>query len=500
MQSSTARSLILAFSANASSKTVPVSGAKVANLVSHFVQLHKLTVEVLFSSRNIKLLVESVSLYHSSIELYVPVLDVAFYHKLLYHKWANFQNVVLSTTSVTYNEYYSTSSSSEEEKFLVPCKRKYSMYELTDDMNKSIDSLKDILMKPYVESGQARLKKHLGSSYNFRPPELRLLLALNLISQDSIYQIIDNTNFPRFDVNCISQKPTNIECITSQITSVANAFIESVICFEDMLFFVTQIDVFIRNENSVDPCAINTHTMNYPDTSVVKILQKSFKRTTWQELSILYGRLELLVTGGIYGFTTGGILGSFLGANLKITKPINTKISANIYLIQPSHLLVFQEERLLQNYARLATNYKWGFRSTRFFAKGFKTVNPLYTGNNSIKRAASLILRCLAYNHATAYDQEQIISLIHEAAADHSIEIFRIADDLGYLRMLEPSCSTKFKVVIWAAKKLINGLSLRHLPQTAISGSLATSVYSDVIAYRCNVINKSNVSQEAFLK
>lgn len=91
----------------------------------------------------------------------------------------------------------------------------------------------------------------------------------------------------------------------------------------------------------LDPCAINTHTMNYPDTLVVKILQKSFKRTTWRELSIMYGRLELLVTGGIYGSTTGGILGSSLGANLKITKPTSTEISAKIYLVQPSLLHVF---------------------------------------------------------------------------------------------------------------------------------------------------------------
>lgn len=79
-------------------------------------------------------------------------------------------------------------------------------------------------MKPYVESGQARLKKHLGFRHNFRPPELQLLLPLDLISQDSIYQIIGNTKFPRFDVNCILQKPTSIEYINGQITSVANAF------------------------------------------------------------------------------------------------------------------------------------------------------------------------------------------------------------------------------------------------------------------------------------
>lgn len=153
---------------------------------------------------------------------------------------------------------------------------------------------------------------------------------------------------------------------------------------------------------------------------VVKILQKSFKRTTWQELSILYGRLELLVTGGMYGSTTGRILGSFLGANLKITKPISTEISAKIYIIHPSLLSVFREERFLQNYVRLAANYKWAFRSTRFSSKGFKTVNPLYTGKNNMERAACLILRRLAYNDVTTDDQEQIISLIHEeAAADH---------------------------------------------------------------------------------
>ena len=203
------------------------------------------------------------------------------------------------------------------------------------------------------------------------------------------------------------------------------------------MFFVTQVDAFLRNESSLDPCAINTYTMTYPGTPVAKILQKSFKKTTWQELVIMYKRVELLVSEGIYGHISGGGFKSFLGANIKLTKLIDTETPGKIYLLQSMLSAVFCEERLLQNYARPAANYKWGFRSTRFSAKGFKTVNPLYTGNNSMEQAASLMFRLLAYNRLTVEDQERAVPSIHEAAAGYSIDIFRVADDLGFLRMLQ---------------------------------------------------------------
>jgi hypothetical protein len=58
---------------------------------------------------------------------------------------------------------------------------------------------------------------------------------------------------------------------------------------------------FIRNGTALDPCAINTYSLSYPTSLVLKVLPKSsYKRITWNEIVIFYGRFELLVTGGVY--------------------------------------------------------------------------------------------------------------------------------------------------------------------------------------------------------
>jgi hypothetical protein len=44
---------------------------------------------------------------------------------------------------------------------------------------------------------------------------------------------------------------------------------------------------------------------------VLKALPKSYKRITWNEIVILYGRLELLVTGGAYGELDDPIINAF---------------------------------------------------------------------------------------------------------------------------------------------------------------------------------------------
>ncbi|KAG2237138.1 hypothetical protein INT48_004640, partial [Thamnidium elegans] len=182
----------------------------------------------------------------------------------------------------------------------------------------------------------------------------------------------------------------------------------------------------------------------------------------------------------------------------QVTSVANSFIESSRYC-NLSHSNIFREERLLQNYSRSVANCKWGFRSARFSAKGFKTVNPLYTGTNPMGRAASHLLRCLAYNIFTIEDQGKIVSDIHEAAAGHSIDIFRINDDLGYLRMLLPSCNAKMSIVIRMTTELISGLSMSHPPQTIIDGTMATSIYNVVLNYRCNMINSSKVSNEDFL-
>jgi hypothetical protein len=57
---------------------------------------------------------------------------------------------------------------------------------------------------------------------------------------------------------------------------------------------------------------VNTYSLSYPTSLVLKILPKtSYKRITWNEIVILYGRFELLVTDGVYGELDDPIIDAF---------------------------------------------------------------------------------------------------------------------------------------------------------------------------------------------
>jgi hypothetical protein len=176
-------------------------------------------------------------------------------------------------------------------------------------------------------------------------------------------------NCPNLDEVLLIYRPVNINAIEQElIIPVARKSIESIFQIGGYFFLITQLDVFIRNDLEIDPCAINTTNISYLAAPTVRILQRSYKRNTWHKLVIMYGRLELLVTGGFYGradSSTGGMR-AFLGANVDFKNSLNVNDESSILIVsEASHNnnRVMQEERLPQNYARRAANYNWGFRS-----------------------------------------------------------------------------------------------------------------------------------------
>jgi hypothetical protein len=103
------------------------------------------------------------------------------------------------------------------------------------------------------------------------------------------------------DERCLIERPVSIDALNDLVENVSVSFIESILMICGYWFLATQIDTFIRNGTALDPCVINTYSLSYPTSLVLKVLPKSsYKRITWNEIAILYGRFELLVTGGVY--------------------------------------------------------------------------------------------------------------------------------------------------------------------------------------------------------
>jgi hypothetical protein len=118
--------------------------------------------------------------------------------------------------------------------------------------------------------------------------------------------------FSALDERCLIERPISIDALNDLVENFTASFIESILIIYGYWFLATQIDTFIRNGTALDPCAVNTYFLSYPTSLVLKVLPKSsYKRITWNEIFILYGRLELLVTGSVYGELDDPIINAF---------------------------------------------------------------------------------------------------------------------------------------------------------------------------------------------
>ncbi|KAG1464952.1 hypothetical protein G6F56_004979 [Rhizopus delemar] len=457
-------------------------------------RLQQLTITKPFNHRGIRKLIAYLKPNHHGLKLFVPACNFTKFYRRLTTKDSPILDHGITLLSIE-TQGDSSSSSDGEQSSLT--KRDYDAYEVPYEVEKALIGIRKALMKPYIENGLAKLKRR--RVYN--PFYLDLLIKRNLVSKSSTYQLLFNKNSPPLDISCLLNKPIDIASIDNVIISAGRKFIESIVCFKDNWFFITQVDAFVRNAPDIDPCALDTKLIDYPETPAARIIQKSYKRSTWHEMVLLYGRFEFLVTGGIYGNIHDGCLKSFLGASLNVKTSIDEdEASPTIYILEsPLSDNIYREERLLQNYSRRAACYKWGIRSTRFAIKGFGTLNSLYIDTIPLERAGSLILRCLAYNKFTTTDQEQLMGDIYAATVTYSIEIRRDTDDIVFLELLQQKCNVKFSVVVRAAVKLIKGLKDSHNPQTIMDGTLATSMFKDIASYRCTVIHNQKILNETFL-
>jgi hypothetical protein len=118
--------------------------------------------------------------------------------------------------------------------------------------------------------------------------------------------------FSALDERCLIEIPVSIDALNDLVENVSVSLIESILMICGYWFLATQIDTFIRNGTALDPCAVNTYSLSYPTSLVLKILPKSsYKRITWNEIVILYGRFELLVIGGVYGELDDPVINAF---------------------------------------------------------------------------------------------------------------------------------------------------------------------------------------------
>ncbi|KAI7900363.1 uncharacterized protein BX663DRAFT_554248 [Cokeromyces recurvatus] len=310
-QSLTVRSLTLTTVADNSSI---VSINQIISLLETMSRLQQLTITKPFNHRGIRKLIAYLKPNHYGLELFVPACNfVQFYRRLTVKHSPTLDHKITLLPIDTLRD--SSSSSDEEQDGLT--KKDYDAYEVPYEVEKAMVGVRKALMTQYITSGRAMLKRRRVSN----PFYLDLLIKQNIVNKCSTYQLLSDKNSPPLDLSCLLTKPIDIASIDNIIIPAGIKFIESIVCFRDNWLFITQVDAFVRNDLDIDPCAMDTKLINYPETPVARIIQKSYKRRTWHEVMFLYGRFEFLVTGGIYGNIHDSGLKSFLGASFKIKTP-----------------------------------------------------------------------------------------------------------------------------------------------------------------------------------
>jgi len=143
----------------------------------------------------------------------------------------------------------------------------------------------------------------------------------------------------------------------------------------------------MRVSPSIDNCANSTITLGYPDKPLFIIEQKREFKNQWYEAKVYYGKFEYLVTGCLHGKANSNEVHAVLGTSLGKV-PINDDYW-RMYL-PPTKVSNVQDVRLLRNFTKMASGYKWHYKSKRFYNHGFAHP-PL----PSTSKAMTLLLQAL---------------------------------------------------------------------------------------------------------
>lgn len=222
------------------------------------------------------------------------------------------------------------------------------------------------------------------------------ILHTNLIIHDS-YKTLHKNDINAYDLG----NQINLTRVNNIIKQLSHLFVEAIIkSSNDEWIYITQFEVYIHDiHKRIDDCATNQIPKNvtFPKVFVQK---KTEFRNQWLEVSIIWDRIELLITGGIYGYQMKSsnkhdALHAFLGPSLPISS-IETNGTWEI-LVSESYIKndIIQETRMIRNFTKNSSNYKWCIKSARYCRKGFTTANALDLYQYNIKhycRAASFIL------------------------------------------------------------------------------------------------------------
>lgn len=174
---------------------------------------------------------------------------------------------------------------------------------------------------------------------------------------------------------------------------ISPKLLETVIVFQKNWIFTTQSEAYYRNNSYMDESAMTTMMDKYPSTWHQEKKNKTEKGNSWFELSIFWGRFEMLLTGGICGSKMSNDVVPFLESNVPLNELVDgdSFTSENIYVnCHDDGVKAHLQVRSLRNWTKLSS-FEWACISSRFHRKGFATVRSDFEAVQSFTNVKGLV-------------------------------------------------------------------------------------------------------------
>lgn len=130
-----------------------------------------------------------------------------------------------------------------------------------------------------------------------------LLPSINQQIPSTLRQFYNAHNYQLLEKNNIDEDLLYKNSADTFVSKCGSLFIESIIMFDDLFIFVTSLDAFLHH--GIDDCAYGLKDVF--EKPKVRIKERVLMDKSYYEISIFWGRLELII-GSIIGSRTTGTI------------------------------------------------------------------------------------------------------------------------------------------------------------------------------------------------
>ena len=299
-----------------------------------------------------------------------------------------------------------------------------------------------------IKIGQAQLKSHVIND-TFKLPAS----VLSLVENDILYHKLDRS----INDDILFTRQASVEhTINQNIQDHSVYFIECILKSKASWAFLTQVDLFVQDNKSIDDCA-RERRHEYYEKPKAFIIDKTYHDKSWKELVVRWGNYEYLALGGYVGLLHGTRRRAFLGSALNndVVNVIGNDREFEI-LIPSSPVPYVQSPRYLRSYAKSAASKPWSYSSKRYIQNGFEACHGLALDhhpkrmNKQVKdrgSIVSLLLNVAMEKVYTDHDRQKALVLLEQTKEFKKVSLTRwkkvktLSQALDIITTAEPSCN-----------------------------------------------------------